>query len=142
MNNITRRVFKVRVRPKTLYHTFYLQWIHTCNAHVHIHVYGTYINTKHTYNYTLFAGNIGGQLGLFIGCSFLTAFEFLECILMSTLYHCKRGGKKDESKAKDINDTEMGNNNRSFKDTDSERSPTHNGELYTVPEPSGRSLKF
>lgn len=45
------------------------------------------------YNIT-FSGSIGGHLGLFIGCSVLTAFEFLECILMSTLYHCKRQGSR------------------------------------------------
>ncbi|XP_067941758.1 uncharacterized protein [Watersipora subatra] len=40
---------------------------------------------------TALLGNIGGQLGLFIGCSFLTAFEFLECIFISCAYHWKRG---------------------------------------------------
>lgn len=38
----------------------------------------------------LFLGNIGGQLGLFIGCSFLTFIELLECIFMSAVYHYKR----------------------------------------------------
>lgn len=47
------------------------------------------------------AGNIGGQLGLFIGCSFLTAIEFLECLFMSTIYHCKRSGRKRNQKRKE-----------------------------------------
>lgn len=60
-------------------------------------------------------GNIGGQLGLFIGCSFLTAIEFLECLCMSTIYHCKRSGRKRDQRKKEWT-------------ANPDASPTYNGE--------------
>ena len=83
----------------------------------------------------LITGNIGGQLGLFIGCSFLTALEFLECILMSSLYHCKRStvgkSKKTWDTGQAANAESEDNGGNKLKDNS-----LNNNELYTVTEPS------
>lgn len=56
--------------------------------------------------YILILGDVGGHLGLFVGAGVLTAFELLECIFMSTFYHCKRYRKDREDKMKeDLEDT-------------------------------------
>ncbi|KAF6040558.1 ASIC5 [Bugula neritina] len=63
---------------------------------------------------TALLGSIGGHLGLFIGCSVLTAVEFLECIIMSTLGHCKTAKRRRELSLKKTHEPELEENNHSY----------------------------
>ena len=80
------------------------------------------------------SGNIGGQLGLFIGCSFLTAIEFLECLFMSTIYHCKRSGRKRNQKKKEwtANPDELAGEKNNAYTMDEMNTNNHNNNGGTV----------
>eukprot|EP00794_Sanderia_malayensis_P005607 gene5607-6297_t len=41
-----------------------------------------YLEQKPTYDLLVFLGDIGGQIGLFVGASVLTFFEFVDCFVM------------------------------------------------------------
>eukprot|EP00795_Rhopilema_esculentum_P012244 gene12244-2879_t len=41
-----------------------------------------YLEQKPSYDLLVFLGDIGGQIGLFVGASVLTFFEFIDCFLM------------------------------------------------------------
>jgi uncharacterized membrane protein len=39
------------------------------------------------------SADVGGILGLFLGCSLLTIFEFIDCIFMLFMATCKSGNQ-------------------------------------------------
>ncbi|KXJ07731.1 acid-sensing ion channel 2 [Exaiptasia diaphana] len=86
---------------------------------LHLSVYyedlNTYVtNERPSYDINLFGADVGGYLGLFLGCSILTVFEFIDLAFVCCLGRPRQDKKKQENQTAKENGTSANNNQGAY----------------------------
>jgi len=70
------------MRPQTQRNTINISWLYLfIYSFIHSFIIISLIKHVSFFNYSYFSGEIGGNMGLFLGCSLMTVFEFADLLV-------------------------------------------------------------